>query len=90
MIALTVSNTEISIATSQTPETTPKAITIAQKILILKEQQQQGPDVNNTRIDLHQDLPDLLQQYPLHQDLPETFLGGCLPVETLLDTLPDT
>ena len=89
MIALTVSSTEISIATSQTPETTPRATIIAQKLLILQEQQQQGPEVNNTRIDLPQDLPDLLQQDLLHQDHPETFLGGCLPVETLLDTLLD-
>ena len=40
-------------------------------------------------IDLPLDLPDLLQKYLPHQDLPETFLAGCLPVETLLDTLRD-
>ena len=71
--------------TSQTLETALKL-----KLLILQEQQE--PVINSTEIVivLLLDLQDLLQPYLLRQDLHETFLGGCLPGVTLLDTLRDT
>ena len=88
MIALAVRGMKILMTTSQTLGTALKPTIMAQKLMILQKQQESH--FNNTGIFLLPDHQDLLQLYLLHQDLPETFLGGCFPVETLLDTLPDT
>ena len=80
-IALAAGKMKILMITNQTLETTLTPTIIAQKLLILQKQQE--PVINSTGIVLLLDLQDLLQQYLLHQDLPETFLGGCLPVVTL-------
>ena len=77
MIALAVTNTAISTITSQTTKT---ALKLTVMLLILQEQQ--WLDMNNTRKDLLLDLPEVLQQYQLRQDLHEIFLDGCLPVVT--------
>ena len=88
MITIEVRKTEISMTTRKTPRTPLKPTIMTQNMPTLQEQQKSN--INNAMIVLLLDLPELLQQYLLHLDLPETFLGGCLPAVTLLDTLQDT
>ena len=88
MIALAVRKTRILTTTRQTLEAALNPTMMAHKLLILQKQQE--PDFNNAGIVLLLDHQDLLQLYLLHQDLPETFLDGCLHEETLSDTLLDT